>query len=260
MEASCGCGPDCGHCGGKHEASEIGKTCSCCDNKIEAIKEGGCSDSLNAEKKSVKKATTKEDKVDAKDNKDSLEPEAKPINKPKPSPTQVTIKDSNGKTLSMTFKEMLNKVSTEEELLESPQQEIPMMMKQLHFIAYASEEIGDYLKTEGQDPEEWWQNKLAEVFSNVKSLYAYAKGDQMVNSRPLSASKMYKAPMSYESIKAGSFELQSETVIEVSEDDATVLNKMFSELTETNTKEMYSVLVADEAGYNEILEFAKENV
>jgi hypothetical protein len=70
---------------------------------------------------------------------------------------------------------------------------------------------------------------------------------------------MYKAPMSYESMAAGSFELQSETVIEVSEDDATVLNKMFSELTETNTKEMYSVLVADEAGYSEILEFAKEN-
>lgn len=228
-----------------------------CNDEVE---EAHYSGSLNAEKKPVKKAATKEDKVDAKDNMDSLEPEAKPINKPKPSPTQVTIKDSNGKTLSMTFKEMLNKVSTEEELLESPQQEIPMMMKQLHFIAYASEEIGDYLKTEGQDPEEWWQNKLAEVFSNVKSLYAYAKGDQMVNSRPLSASKMYKAPMSYESIKAGSFELQSETVIEVSEDDATVLNKMFSELTETNTKEMYSVLVADEAGYNEILEFAKENV
>ena len=260
MEATCGCGPDCGHCGGKHESSEIGKICSCCDNKIEAIKEGGCSDSLNAEKKPVKKAATKEDKVDAKDNMDSLEPEAKLIKNPKPSPTQVTIKDSNGKTISMTFKEMLNKVSTEEELLESPQQEIPMMMKQLHFISYAAEEIGDYLRMPGQDPEEWWQNKLAEVFSNVKSLYAYAKGDQMVNSRPLSASKMYKAPMSYESIKAGSFELQSETVIEVSEDDATVLNKMFSELTETNTKEMYSVLVADEAGYNEILEFAKENV
>ena len=259
MEATCGCGPDCGHCAGKHEASEIGKTCSCCDNKIEAVKEGGCSDSLNAEKKPVKKATTKEDKVDAKDNKDSLEPEAKEIKKPKPSPTQVTIKDSNGKTLSMTFKEMLSKVSTEEELLESPQQEIPMMQKQLHFITYASEEIGDYLKSEGQDPDEWWQNKLAEVFSNVKSLYAYSKGDQMVNGKPLSAAKMYKASKQYESIEAGSFELQSETVIEVSEADATVLNKMFSELTETNTKEMYSVLVADEAGYSEILEFAKEN-
>jgi len=238
-----------------------GKGCDHCDGNGYHIKEAGCSDStLKAEKKPVKKATTKEDKVDADDNKDSLEPEAKPINKPKPSPTQVTIKDSNGKTLSMTFKEMLSKVSTEEELLESPQQEIPMMMKQLHFITYASEEIGDYLKTEGQDPEEWWQNKLAEVFSNVKSLYAYAKGDQMVNSKPLSASKMYKASKQYESIEVGSFELQNETVMEVSEEDATVLNKMFSELTETNTKEMYSVLVADEAGYNEILEFAKENI
>jgi len=215
---------------------------------------------IKAEKKPAAKATTKEDKVDAKGNKDSLEPEAKTIKKPKPSPTQVTIKDSNGKTLSMTFKEMLDKVSTEEELLESPQQEIPMMMKQLHFITYASEEIGDYLKTEGQDPEEWWQNKLAEVFGNVKSLYAYAKGDQMVNGKPLSAAKMYKASKQYESIEVGSFELQNETVMEVSEEDATVLNKMFSELTETNTKEMYSVLVADEAGYNEILEFAKENV
>ena len=238
-----------------------GKGCDHCDGKGYHIKEGGCSgDTLKAEKKPVKKAETKEDKVDAGDNKDSLEPEAKPIKKPKASPTQVTIKDSNGKTLSMTFKEMLSKVSTEEELLESPQQEIPMMMKQLHFITYASEEIGDYLKTEGQDPEEWWQNKLAEVFSNVKSLYAYAKGDQMVNSKPLSAAKMYKASKQYESIEVGSFELQNETVMEVSEEDATVLNKMFSELTETNTKEMYSVLVADEAGYNEILEFAKENV
>jgi hypothetical protein len=213
---------------------------------------------LKAEKQPVKKAETKED---AGANKDSLEPEAKPINKSKPSPTQVTIKDSNGKTLSMTFKEMLSKVSTEEELLESPQQEIPMMMKQLHFICYASEEIGDYLKMEGQDPEEWWQNKLAEVFSNVKSLYAYAKGDQMLNTKPLSASKMFrKAGMAYEEIQPGDFELQNESVIEVSEEDANILNRMFGELTETNTKEMYSVLIADEAGYNEILEFAKGNV
>ena len=32
--ATCGCDSDCGHCGGDHKASEIGKTCSCCDNKI----------------------------------------------------------------------------------------------------------------------------------------------------------------------------------------------------------------------------------
>ena len=214
---------------------------------------------IKAEKKPAAKATTKEDKVDAKGNKDSLEPEAKTIKKPKPSPTQVTIKDSNGKTLSMTFKEMLSKVSTEEELLESPQQEVPMMMKQLNFICYASQEIEEYLG-EGQDPEEWWQNKLAEVFSNVKSLYAYAKGDSMVNGRPLGAAKILARAGYGESIEAGSFELQNKTSVEISEEDADLLNRMFDELTETNSQDMYGVMVADEAGFAEILDFAKENL
>ena len=210
------------------------------------------------------KPKKKEEDAPETDSAKTIEPEVqkkkvlKGQDKPKAGPTSVTIKDSNGKTLSMTFKEMLAKVSTEEELLESPQQEIPMMMKQLHFICYASEEISEYLKEEGQDPEEWWQNKLAEVFSNVKSLYAYAKGDQMVNGKPLSAARMYTA--AYEGIEAGKFELQNNEVIEISEEDADVLNKMFDELTETNTKEMYNVLIADEAGYNEILSFAKENL
>ena len=35
---------------------------------------------------------------------------------------------------------------------------------------------------------------------------------------------------------------------------------MFDELTEDNTKEMYKVLVSNEAGFNEILNFAKENM
>jgi hypothetical protein len=35
---------------------------------------------------------------------------------------------------------------------------------------------------------------------------------------------------------------------------------MFEELTETNSSDMYSVMVADESGFNEILEFAKENL
>jgi hypothetical protein len=262
LKASCGCDDSCDHCGGEHKVEEIGKECSCCGNEIKGIEEGGCSgDKLNAEKKPVKKATTKESDTDSAK---TIEPEVqkkkvlKGEGKPKTGPTSVTIKDSNGKTLSMTFKEMLNKVSTEEELLESPQQEIPMMMKQLHFICYATEEIQEYLKMEGQDPEEWWQNKLAEVFSNVKSLYAYSKGDQMVNGKPLSAAKMYTA--AYESIEAGQFQLQNESVIEVSEEDATILNNMFDELNETNTTEMYNVLIADEAGYNEILTFAKENL
>jgi predicted RecA/RadA family phage recombinase len=237
-----------------------GKGCDHCDGNGYHIKEGGCSgDTLKAEKKPVKKAETKEDKVDAGGNKDSLEPEAKPIKKPKVAPTSVSIKDSNGKTISLTFKEMLDKVSTEEELLESPQQEVPMMMKQLNFICYASQEIEEYLG-EGQDPEEWWQNKLAEVFSNVKSLYAYAKGDSLVNGRPLGAAKILTRAGYGESIEAGTFELDNKTSIDISEDEANLLNKMFEELTETNSKDMYGVMVADEAGFNEILEFAKENL
>ncbi len=238
-----------------------GKGCDHCDGKGYHIKEAGCSDdTLKAEKKPVKKAETKEHKdADAGDNKDSLEPQSHKVKKPKVSPTAVTIKDSNGKTISLTFKEMLDKVSTEEELLESPQQEIPMMMKQLNFICYASQEIEEYLG-EGQDPEEWWQNKLAEVFSNVKSLYAYAKGDSMVNGRPLGAAKILARAGYGESIEVGSFELENKTSVEISEEDATLLNRMFEELTETNSKDMYGVMVADEAGFNEILEFAKENL
>ena len=80
----------------------------------------------------------------------------------------------------LSFKELIEKVSDNEELLESPQEEISMMIKQLHFICYASEEIMEYLSAEDMDPEEWWQNKLAQVFGNVKSLYAYAKGSEVL--------------------------------------------------------------------------------
>ena len=80
----------------------------------------------------------------------------------------------------LTFKGLIDKVSDNDELLESPQEEISMMMKQLHFICYASEEIMEYLGAEDMDPEEWWQNKLAQTFGNIKSLYAYAKGSEVV--------------------------------------------------------------------------------
>jgi hypothetical protein len=82
---------------------------------------------------------------------------------------------------AISFKSLMSKVSHSEDLLESPQEEISMMMKQLNFICYASEEIQEYLEIDGLDPEEWWQSKLAQVFSQVKSLYAYAKGNEITN-------------------------------------------------------------------------------
>jgi hypothetical protein len=38
----------------------------------------------------------------------------------------------------------------------------------------------EYLGAEDMDPEEWWQNKLAQTFGQMKSLYAYAKGSEVV--------------------------------------------------------------------------------
>ena len=35
--ATCGCGPECDHCGGKHSMKEVGKTCECCGNKIKLV-------------------------------------------------------------------------------------------------------------------------------------------------------------------------------------------------------------------------------
>jgi hypothetical protein len=50
-------------------------------------------------------------------------------------------------------------------------------MRQLQFIAYAAEEIMDYLDM-GVDPEEWYQNKLASVHDQMTTLHAYMEGDK----------------------------------------------------------------------------------
>ena len=60
-------------------------------------------------------------------------------------------------------------------MAENWQEEIPMMMRQLEFIAYAAEEIMDYVDMAG-DPEEWFQNKISGIHQSMLSMYAYAKG------------------------------------------------------------------------------------
>lgn len=58
---------------------------------------------------------------------------------------------------------------------EDAWEEIPMMKRQLKFIAYAAKEIHEYLDY-GADPEEWYQNKLAQVHLQMKTLHAYMEG------------------------------------------------------------------------------------
>ena len=65
---------------------------------------------------------------------------------------------------------------------ENAWEEVPMMMRQLQFIAYAAEEIMEYLDM-GVDPEEWYQNKLASMHDQMQTLHAYAEGDRRMMSR-----------------------------------------------------------------------------
>lgn len=65
---------------------------------------------------------------------------------------------------------------------ENAWEEVPMMMRQLQFIAYAAEEIMDYLDM-GVDPEEWYQNKLATMHDQMQTLHAYAEGEKRMMSK-----------------------------------------------------------------------------
>jgi len=55
-----------------------------------------------------------------------------------------------------------------------------MMMNQLAFICYAAEEMSGMMKLGGGDPEEWFQNKLAAVHGEMKSLYSYMQGESQM--------------------------------------------------------------------------------
>jgi hypothetical protein len=58
---------------------------------------------------------------------------------------------------------------------EDAQDEKRMMRQQLMFMAYAAKEIAAYLDRIN-DPEEWYQNKMATTHSMMKTLYSYAQG------------------------------------------------------------------------------------
>jgi hypothetical protein len=51
-----------------------------------------------------------------------------------------------------------------------------MAQTQLHFVQYAAEEIMDYIE-QGGVIEEWYQNKLSKVHSDMESLHSYMEGE-----------------------------------------------------------------------------------
>ena len=71
-------------------------------------------------------------------------------------------------------KGILKQASVNEETDTSEKTE--MAQTQLHFIKYAAEEILEYIEM-GGEIEEWYQNKLSKVQSEVESLHSYVEGE-----------------------------------------------------------------------------------
>lgn len=161
-------------------------------------------------------------------------------------------------------------------LLENPQEEIPMMRQQLAFIVYAAKEIDDYLQMV-DDPEEWYQNKLAYAFAQIKSLHAYAEGDKAMMQRDYGydddeddgddvygAYGMYNGyGYAYESviseaIKQGKMKLKDGSTVTLTKEDAEALENVLSTMNSKNRKQMEEELMKDKKSFMDTVNFARE--
>jgi hypothetical protein len=82
----------------------------------------------------------------------------------------VKVKDKYG---VITHKKKTNDLMKEE--VDSDEKH-EMAATQLHFIKYATEEILEYIEMDG-NIEEWYQNKLSKVHSDMEGLHSYVEGE-----------------------------------------------------------------------------------
>lgn len=74
-----------------------------------------------------------------------------------------------------TLKDIRNGLLSEER--DETTEKVEMAETQLHFICYAAKEILEYIQM-GGEIEEWYQNKLSKVHSDVESLHSYVEGEK----------------------------------------------------------------------------------
>lgn len=60
---------------------------------------------------------------------------------------------------------------------DNEMEKVEMAEQQLHFLCYASQEILQYVQ-QGGEVEEWYQNKLSKVHSDMEGLYSYIQGEK----------------------------------------------------------------------------------
>lgn len=135
-------------------------------------------------------------------------------------------------------------------LSEDPWEEIPMMQRQLEFICYAADEMIDQLEEVG-DPEEWFQNKLAHIHGQMKTLYAYMEGQARMDSG------MYEETQLDEGIKAGNLSLNDGSTVKVKAGDAAIINMAMKEMKKENRDKLTDILMRDKEGFDQILRFTK---
>jgi len=95
--------------------------------------------------------------------------------KPKKNPIAKAGKFGIGPSTAKHLAKMgMKKVMKEE---DETSEKMEMAQTQLHFIKYAAEEILEYIDM-GGEVEEWYQNKLSKVQSEVESLHSYIEGEK----------------------------------------------------------------------------------
>ena len=73
-------------------------------------------------------------------------------------------------------KGILKQAEINEQAESDTTEKTEMAQTQLHFIKYAAEEILEFIEM-GGEVEEWYQNKLSKVMSDVESLHSYVEGE-----------------------------------------------------------------------------------
>jgi hypothetical protein len=91
------------------------------------------------------------------------------------------VEDKQGRVHEFEYRNMnvlKENVREENQLIEQDdfREKLEMAQNQLNFVGYAAEEILEYIEM-GGNIEEWYQNKLSKVHSDMESLHSYVEGE-----------------------------------------------------------------------------------
>jgi len=147
----------------------------------------------------------------------------------------------------------------EKVMKESTYEDTEMLLRQMHFICYAAEEIIEYLE-DGGAAAPWYQNKIAVIFDKMQTLHAYAEGEKHMedDEAEIDFSTMQYEDLQENTFKTGTLTLDNKDKVKLSSQDAKLLNDLLKDLDNKNRKNFQDILMTDKSGFDEILGFARE--